>query len=189
MVHTTQVMYIPSLIWTSFLHNVLKREPPGAAPYPPLAAYLPSFPVHLRHSRESGNPGILGIPNPIHLVHPCQEITLNRTLPVRLCPHAYPLSANCHCERSVAISLPKDPSLSRRDCPICQRSGFAPRNDKVGARERLCPVALHHGQGYNGSYQVALGRLAQRLERLVHTEEVGGSNPPSPTTSATATDN
>ena len=25
------------------------------------------------------------------------------------------------------------------------------------------------------------GRLAQRLERLVHTEEVGGSNPPSPT--------
>ena len=29
--------------------------------------------------------------------------------------------------------------------------------------------------------RVALGRLAQRLERLVHTEEVGGSNPPSPT--------
>ena len=27
------------------------------------------------------------------------------------------------------------------------------------------------------------GRLAQRLERLVHTEEVGGSNPPSPTIS------
>ena len=26
------------------------------------------------------------------------------------------------------------------------------------------------------------GRLAQWLERLVHTEEVGGSNPPSPTT-------
>ena len=34
--------------------------------------------------------------------------------------------------------------------------------------------------------RVTLGRLAQRLERLVHTEEVGGSNPPSPTIPAAA---
>ena len=31
------------------------------------------------------------------------------------------------------------------------------------------------------------GRLAQWLERLVHTEEVGGSNPPSPTIGLTPT--
>ncbi len=35
-------------------------------------------------------------------------------------------------------------------------------------------------EAVNGS----LGRLAQWLERLVHTEEVGGSNPPSPTIQA-----
>ena len=34
---------------------------------------------------------------------------------------------------------------------------------------------------YNGKSKVIGGRLAQRLERLVHTEEAGGSNPPSPT--------
>ena len=34
---------------------------------------------------------------------------------------------------------------------------------------------------YNGKAKAIGGRLAQRLERLVHTEEAGGSNPPSPT--------
>ena len=38
----------------------------------------------------------------------------------------------CHCERNVAIWLLEASSLGKRDCRICQRSGFAPRNDKTG---------------------------------------------------------
>ena len=59
---------------------------------------------------------------------------------------AYPLSTTCHCERSVAISLPEEPSLSPARLP----RRFAPRNDKVGTREsrrtRLMPSEYNFDQ-------------------------------------------
>ena len=42
-------------------------------------------------------------------------------------------------------------------------------------------LALDCGCAYNLACPTGKGRLAQWLERLVHTEEVGGSTPPSPT--------
>lgn len=42
-------------------------------------------------------------------------------------------------------------------------------------------LALECGCAYNLACPNGKGRLAQWLERLVHTEEVGGSTPPSPT--------
>ena len=42
-------------------------------------------------------------------------------------------------------------------------------------------LALECGCAYNSCCPNGKGRLAQWLERLVHTEEVGGSTPPSPT--------
>ncbi len=43
------------------------------------------------------------------------------------------------------------------------------------------PLAPEYGCAYNLACPNGEGRLAQWLERLVHTEEVGGSTPPSPT--------
>jgi hypothetical protein len=42
-------------------------------------------------------------------------------------------------------------------------------------------LARECGCAYNLACPNGKGRLAQWLERLVHTEEVGGSTPPSPT--------
>ena len=45
--------------------------------------------------------------------------------------HACPLSTNCHCERSVAISSPVERPLDSARSPRCS----APRDDKLGTSE------------------------------------------------------
>ena len=66
--------------------------------------------------------------------------------------HAYPLSANCHCERSVAISSPEQTSLTRRDCHPPE-ADYAPRNDKVGTREtdQTWSPAIRAAHGHGGA--------------------------------------
>ena len=61
-------------------------------------------------------------------------------------------------------------TLSRPATAILPKSFI---NKKLGLRRLSLLLIIDAGS--------ALGRLAQWLERLVHTEEVGGSNPPSPT--------
>ena len=62
-----------------------------------------------------------------------------------------------------------------------QSAGCCSASEGRGSDVNSCDLRHIRGRIYNGPLASQQGRLAQRLERLVHTEEARGSNPLSPT--------
>ena len=197
-IHAAAVARMPAVI-TGLGRPCPRRRPGQSGTGPP-----PGIPRLMERRRRAGNPPPMGSllerqPQPIagpltrtkfnwpfpmnprgsdgslsfQMVRPGRLTGANRNPKLRHPLETLPRSNDSLSFQALRLANRRSGAGRRRNAAKLNHIGIATVSNSA-----VAPAPLTR---YNGQPKAALGRLAQRLERLVHTEEVGGSNPPSPT--------